>query len=266
VRTHFLFIKCLSYCILCARCHKFQFECERMDGEKREYKIIEKNAFIFACIGALSWNSSDSMNFFFISSCAIDIATAIPSTTIVHVSLFCFFLLQIIDDHYHMEHRSIAKRSISASHHHQRRLNEDNRVAWSEQQRAKSRQKRDFTRLKPKSISKLMNDPKWSSMWYLNVSILLMKKTLRGAICRWCMHAIYVCEMYFNSTTWQLSSKKYHSQLNCSHLLITTSAISEYLQPCSPNGATHTHRHSEWEAAHCTKCEATTRMRNRIFL
>lgn len=80
--------------------------------------------------------------------------------------------MQIIDDHYHMEHRSIAKRSISPSHHHQRRLNEDNRVAWSKQQKAKSRQKRDFTRLKPKSISKLLNDPKWSSMWYLNVSII----------------------------------------------------------------------------------------------
>lgn len=71
-----------------------------------------------------------------------------------------------------MEHRSIAKRSISPSHHHQRRLNEDNRVVWSKQQTAKSRQKRDFTRLKPKSISKLLNDPKWSSMWYLNVSII----------------------------------------------------------------------------------------------
>ncbi|XP_070490014.1 furin-like protease kpc-1 isoform X2 [Chironomus tepperi] len=75
---------------------------------------------------------------------------------------------RIIDDHYHMEHRSIAKRSISPAHHHQRRLNEDNRVVWSKQQTAKSRQKRDFTRLKPKSISKLLNDPKWSSMWYLN--------------------------------------------------------------------------------------------------
>ncbi|KAL7018935.1 hypothetical protein ACKWTF_010956 [Chironomus riparius] len=75
---------------------------------------------------------------------------------------------RIIDDHYHMEHRSIAKRSISPSHHHQRRLNEDNRVVWSKQQTAKSRQKRDFTRLKPKSVSKLLNDPKWSSMWYLN--------------------------------------------------------------------------------------------------
>lgn len=71
-----------------------------------------------------------------------------------------------------MEHRSIAKRSISPSHHHQRRLNGDNRVVWSEQQRAKSRQKRDFTRLKAKSVSKLLNDPKWSSMWYLNVSML----------------------------------------------------------------------------------------------
>lgn len=73
-----------------------------------------------------------------------------------------------------MAHRSIAKRSIEPSLHHQRRLNDDNRVAWSQQQRAKSRQKRDFLRVKPtRSISKLLNDPKWSTMWYLNVSIVI---------------------------------------------------------------------------------------------
>lgn len=88
--------------------------------------------------------------------------------------MIAFLSFQIIDDHYHFEHRSIAKRSISPSNHHQRRLDEDNRVAWSQQQRAKSRQKRDFTRLKPvRSLSKLLNDPKWSNMWYLNVSIVI---------------------------------------------------------------------------------------------
>ncbi|CRL05005.1 CLUMA_CG018231, isoform A [Clunio marinus] len=76
---------------------------------------------------------------------------------------------KIFDDHYHFEHKSLTKRSIEPSNHHQRRLDEDGRVVWSKQQRAKSRQKRDFTRLKPvKSLATLLNDPKWPSMWYLN--------------------------------------------------------------------------------------------------
>lgn len=79
-----------------------------------------------------------------------------------------FFLFQIIEDHYHFEHKSLVKRSISPSHPHQRRLNDDERVVWSKQQRVKSRQKRDGTRLKPiKSFTSLLNDPKWPSMWYL---------------------------------------------------------------------------------------------------
>lgn len=120
-----------------------------------------------------------------------------------------------------MEHRSIAKRSISPAHHHQRRLNEDNRVAWSKQQTAKSRQKRDFTRLKPKSISKLLNDPKWSSMWYLNVSIIdILKLSERFFLsahsdetsCKLCRCCIQLFSLGNAITT------KYHSQLNCFHL------------------------------------------------
>jgi len=84
--------------------------------------------------------------------------------------------LQIIDEHYHFEHRTLTKRSISPSKHHQRALEKDDRVLWSQQQRAKSRQKRDFTRLKPiKTLSKILNDPKWPAMWYLvSCSVLLI--------------------------------------------------------------------------------------------
>lgn len=121
---------------------------------------------------------------------------SIKKNSTFHLFLFhALFLLlhfsqQIIDDHYHMEHRSIAKRSISPSHHHQRRLNEDNRVVWSKQQTAKSRQKRDFTRLKPKSVSKLLNDPKWTSMWYLNVSIIDILKLPNALLYSFFPHAL----------------------------------------------------------------------------
>ena len=103
--------------------------------------------------------------------------------------------LQIFDDHYHFEHKTLVKRSISPSHHHQRRLSDDDRVLWSKQQRAKSRQKRDFTRLKPlKSFTSLLNDPKWPSMWYLvspNNSISTRNTANR-------MHCSCVLSLIFN--------------------------------------------------------------------
>jgi Peptidase S8 pro-domain len=85
------------------------------------------------------------------------------------VFYFLRILLQIIDDHYHFHHNSVSKRSINPSHHHQTRLDADDRVRWSKQQRAKSRQKRDLVKIRntrPWS-SILLNDPKWPLMWYL---------------------------------------------------------------------------------------------------
>ena len=109
--------------------------------------------------------------------------------------LFCdtfyrisFIFFQIIDDHYHFEHKTLVKRSIDPSHHHQRRLNEDDRIAWSSQQRAKSRQKRDYTRLKPvKTATALMNDPKWSQMWYL-VRITFIRIAKHPLCCANCIN------------------------------------------------------------------------------
>lgn len=76
---------------------------------------------------------------------------------------------QIFDDHYHFAHHSVAKRSIEPAHHNQKKLNDDDRVVWSKQQRAKSRQKRDYIRLKPARTftASLLNDPKWQFQWYL---------------------------------------------------------------------------------------------------
>lgn len=89
-----------------------------------------------------------------------------------------FYFFQIFDDHYHFHHSEIEKRSVNPSHHHQKRLIEDERVNWSKQQQVKSRKKRDFLSLPdPKSQpypNILMGknrvsttDTKWSQMWYL---------------------------------------------------------------------------------------------------
>lgn len=98
---------------------------------------------------------------------------------IYSIALICnlFFIFQIFDDHYHFHHHELRKRSVEPSHHHQTRLNDDNRVRWSKQQRIKSRKKRDFLSFhEPKSppypitMGKnrvLTSDPKWPQMWYL---------------------------------------------------------------------------------------------------
>ncbi|KAH8284035.1 hypothetical protein KR054_007933 [Drosophila jambulina] len=84
---------------------------------------------------------------------------------------------KIFDDHYHFAHHKVSKRSLSPATHHQTRLDDDDRVHWAKQQRAKSRSKRDFIRMRPsRTSSRAMSqvdampfdDAKWPQMWYLN--------------------------------------------------------------------------------------------------
>ncbi|KAL9873165.1 furin-like protease 1 isoform 1-T12 [Glossina fuscipes fuscipes] len=85
---------------------------------------------------------------------------------------------KIFGDHYHFAHHKVSKRSLVPALPHQSRLAKDKRVKWSQQQIAKSRQKRDFIRIRPSRTSSSralslvdavpFSDPKWSQMWYLN--------------------------------------------------------------------------------------------------
>uniref|UniRef100_A0AAG5CZA0 furin n=2 Tax=Anopheles atroparvus TaxID=41427 RepID=A0AAG5CZA0_ANOAO len=75
---------------------------------------------------------------------------------------------KIFHDHYHFEHSRMHKRSLIPSKPHQQRLEADHRVRWARQQRAKSRQKRDFRPLEKYQAPIQLNDPKWPEMWYLN--------------------------------------------------------------------------------------------------
>ncbi|XP_050100411.1 furin-like protease 1, isoforms 1/1-X/2 [Anopheles aquasalis] len=77
---------------------------------------------------------------------------------------------KIFHEHYHFEHSRLHKRSLSPSKPHQQRLETDQRVRWARQQRAKSRQKRDYRPLTklPYQLPFQLNDPKWPEMWYLN--------------------------------------------------------------------------------------------------
>ncbi|EZA62232.1 Furin, partial [Ooceraea biroi] len=74
----------------------------------------------------------------------------------------------INDDWYHMEHRSVVKRSTEPHLEVHQRLMKDSRVRRAEQQRAKSRTKRDLIIKRPSNILNMLNDERWPQMWYLN--------------------------------------------------------------------------------------------------
>ncbi|EGI61972.1 Furin-like protease 1, isoforms 1/1-X/2 [Acromyrmex echinatior] len=67
-----------------------------------------------------------------------------------------------------MEHRSVAKRSTEPHLEMHQRLMNDFRVRRAEQQRAKSRTKRDLIIKRPSNILTMLNDERWPQMWYLN--------------------------------------------------------------------------------------------------
>lgn len=78
------------------------------------------------------------------------------------------YLGKINDDWFHMEHRSVAKRSTEPHFEVHQRLTKDYRVRRAEQQRAKSRTKRDLIIKRPSNILTMLNDERWPQMWYLN--------------------------------------------------------------------------------------------------
>ncbi|XP_024876145.1 furin-like protease 1, isoforms 1/1-X/2 isoform X3 [Temnothorax curvispinosus] len=78
------------------------------------------------------------------------------------------YLGKINDDWFHMEHRSVAKRSTEPHLQVHQRLMNDSSVRRAEQQRAKSRTKRDLIIKRPSNILTMLNDERWPQMWYLN--------------------------------------------------------------------------------------------------
>ncbi|XP_035729169.1 furin-like protease 1 isoform X1 [Vespa mandarinia] len=79
------------------------------------------------------------------------------------------YLAEIFDGWYHLEHRSVMKRSIDPHMEVHSRLIRDSRVRRAEQQRAKSRSKRDLLiKRGPSNAKVILNDERWPQMWYLN--------------------------------------------------------------------------------------------------
>ncbi|XP_020280998.1 furin-like protease 1 isoform X3 [Pseudomyrmex gracilis] len=78
------------------------------------------------------------------------------------------YLGKINNDWFHMEHRSVEKRSTEPHLQMHQRLMKDFRVRRAEQQRAKSRTKRDLIIKRPSNTPIMLNDDRWPQMWYLN--------------------------------------------------------------------------------------------------
>ncbi|GIY12727.1 hypothetical protein CDAR_64581 [Caerostris darwini] len=73
------------------------------------------------------------------------------------------YLGEMHDNHYHLQHRNIVKRSIEKSSAHHELLSKDERVSSFSQQIIKRRTKRDS-----QTFAVNINDPSWPDMWYLN--------------------------------------------------------------------------------------------------
>ncbi|XP_056886084.1 neuroendocrine convertase 1 isoform X1 [Takifugu flavidus] len=73
-----------------------------------------------------------------------------------------------LDDHFLFKHRSHPRRTKRGAEHITKRLSEDDRVLWAEQQYEKSRFKRASLReCRDCPADKLFDDPMWNQQWYL---------------------------------------------------------------------------------------------------
>ncbi|XP_034512424.1 neuroendocrine convertase 1 isoform X2 [Ailuropoda melanoleuca] len=69
-----------------------------------------------------------------------------------------------LENHYLFKHKNHPRRSRRSAFHITKRLSDDDRVIWAEQQYEKERSKRSVLR---DSALNLFNDPMWNQQWYL---------------------------------------------------------------------------------------------------
>ncbi|XP_074138134.1 neuroendocrine convertase 1 isoform X2 [Sminthopsis crassicaudata] len=69
-----------------------------------------------------------------------------------------------LENHYLFRHKTHPRRSRRSAIHITKRLSDDDRVTWAEQQYGKERNKRSILR---DSAEDLFNDPMWNQQWYL---------------------------------------------------------------------------------------------------
>ncbi|KAG7246259.1 hypothetical protein CRUP_027489, partial [Coryphaenoides rupestris] len=76
-------------------------------------------------------------------------------------------MIGALENHFLFKHRSHPSRMKRSANHITKRLSEDDRVSWAEQQYEKRRSKRASVRCEDCPVDKLFDDPMWHQQWYL---------------------------------------------------------------------------------------------------
>ncbi|XP_035382614.1 neuroendocrine convertase 1 [Electrophorus electricus] len=118
---------------------------------------------IFCCVEA-----SDRQ---YLNEWAVEIPGGLAAARAIASELDYELVRQIgsLENHYLFKHRSHPSRAKRSADHITKRLSEDGRVSWAEQQYEKRRSKRAplVGECKDCSVDKLFDDPMWNQQWYL---------------------------------------------------------------------------------------------------
>ncbi|XP_048877204.1 neuroendocrine convertase 1 isoform X1 [Brienomyrus brachyistius] len=112
-----------------------------------------------------------SVNRQYINEWAVEIPGGADAARAIAEELGYQLVRQIgaLENHYLFKHQSHSRRSRRSAEHITKRLSEDKRVSWAEQQYEKQRRKRDVlsTECTNCPVENLFDDPMWSQQWYL---------------------------------------------------------------------------------------------------
>uniref|UniRef100_A0A8D0GDI5 Neuroendocrine convertase 1 n=1 Tax=Sphenodon punctatus TaxID=8508 RepID=A0A8D0GDI5_SPHPU len=116
------------------------------------------------CLASLSLGTAAEKQF--VNEWAAEIPGGLEAAKAIAEELEYELLGQIgsLENHYLFRHKSHPRRSRRSAIHITKRLSDDDRVSWAEQQYEKKRSKRSSFR---DSVENLFNDPMWNQQWYL---------------------------------------------------------------------------------------------------
>ncbi|XP_053557480.1 neuroendocrine convertase 1 [Bombina bombina] len=132
-----------------------------MEGKSWCYKSIALVIFsscYFICVTGIDKH--------YVNEWAAEIPGGAEEAQLLAEELGYDFLGQIgsLENHYLLSHKAHPRRSRRSALRVTKRLTDDTRVSWAEQQYIKQRSKRSFIR---EDTENLFNDPLWSKQWYL---------------------------------------------------------------------------------------------------
>uniref|UniRef100_A0A8C4IQ24 Neuroendocrine convertase 1 n=1 Tax=Dicentrarchus labrax TaxID=13489 RepID=A0A8C4IQ24_DICLA len=106
----------------------------------------------------------------YLNEWAVEIPGGLAAAELIAKELDYQLVRQIgaLEDHFLFKHRNHPSRMKRSASHITRRLSEDDRVLWAEQQYEKQRNKRaSLGECRDCPVDKLFDDPMWNQQWYL---------------------------------------------------------------------------------------------------